>query len=199
MQTNKSTPRKDRTKMHFQQALITLTKEKGFHSVSVKDIVQYAKYNRSTFYIHYRDKFELAEDLLCTNFTLLEESFEKPYKLKREFNTDLLKQGSFHIISSIYNNREFYDLINYVDTIPKLHTRFPQIILKMYQEKFEFKTINDLPVNMDYFKRYTAYGFFGLLAHWIHTGFQTPQEELIKEVIMLAQTHMASVKYIGKH
>lgn len=199
MQNHRSTPRKDRTKMHFRQALIALTKEKGFHSVSVKDIVEYAKYNRSTFYIHYRDKFELADDLLYTNFKLLEESFEKPYRLKREVSTNLLDHSFFHIISSIYNNREFYDLINYVDTIPKLHTRFPQIILKMYQEKFEFKTINDLPVNMDYFKRYTAYGFYGLLAKWINTGFQTPQEELIKEVIMLTQTHMASVKYIGKH
>ncbi|GLO68028.1 TetR family transcriptional regulator [Oceanobacillus sp. E9] len=199
MQHNSSTPRKDRTKMHFQQALIALTKEKGFHSVSVKDIVEYAKYNRSTFYIHYQDKFELADDLLYTNFNLLEESFEKPYRFKREVSTDLLDHSFFHIISSIYNNREFYDLINYVDTIPKLHTRFPQIILKMYQEKFEFKTINDLPVNMDYFKRYTAYGFYGLLAKWINTGFQTPQEELIKEIIMLTKTHMASVKYIGKH
>ncbi|MBT2599796.1 TetR/AcrR family transcriptional regulator [Oceanobacillus kimchii] len=199
MQNNSSTPRKDRTKMHFQQALITLTKEKGFHSVSVKDIVQYAKYNRSTFYVHYKDKFELADDLLCTNLVGLEESFERPYKLKREVNTDLLNNSSFHIISSIYSNREFYDLINYVDTIPELHTKFPQTILKMYQEKFEFKTLNNLPVNMDYFKRYTAYGFYGLLANWINTGFQTPQEELIKEVIMLTQTHMASVKYIGEH
>lgn len=199
MQNNWSTPRRDRTKMHLQQALIALTKEKGFHSVSVKDIVQYAKYNRSTFYVHYKDKFELADDLLSTNLAALEESFERPFKLKREVSTNLLDNRYFHIISSIYNNREFYDLINYVDTIPELHTRFPQTILTIYQEKFEFKTINDLPVNMDYFKRYTAYGFYGLLANWINTGFQISKEELIKEIIILSQAHMASVKYLDKH
>ncbi|GAE31550.1 transcriptional regulator [Halalkalibacter hemicellulosilyticusJCM 9152] len=35
------------------------------------------------------------------------------------------------------------------------------------------------------FKRYTAYGFYGLLTNWINTGFEISQEELIKEVITI--------------
>lgn len=194
-----TTPRKNRTKMHLQQALIALTKEKGFHSVSVKDIVQYAQYNRSTFYIHYQDKFELAEDLLYTALQALEQSVEKPYETKRRISTNQLNRSSFNIISHIYDNREFYELITYRDTIPELHTRFPQTIFKIYQEKFEFKTLHNLPVDMDYFKRYTAYGFYGLLSNWINTGFETSQEQFIQEVIKLSQAHIASVTYVGNH
>lgn len=196
MQDNTS-PQKNRTKLHLQQALIALVKEKGFRSVTVKDIVQYAQYNRSTFYTHYQDKFYLAEDLLHTMLQGLEQSVGKPYQSKRVVNTENLNKNSFHIISYIYNHREFFELIKYRDTIPELHMKFPQTILKIYQQKFEFKTLHNLPVDMDYFTRYTAYGFYGLISHWINTEFTTSQEEFIDEVIKLSKTHIATVKYLG--
>ncbi|MDQ0252721.1 AcrR family transcriptional regulator [Evansella vedderi] len=192
------TPRKNRTKEHFQLALIQLIKEKGFRTVTVKDIVEYSKYNRSTFYTHYHDKFYLAEELLYSMFKGLEEAVGKPYQHNKEVNTEYLNTRSFEIITYVYRNRNFFELINFQDTIPEIHIIFPETILKIYQENFEFKTINNLPVNMDYFKRYTAYGFYGLLTNWINTGFKTSQEEFIKEVIKLSQTHMASVRYIGE-
>ena len=57
-----SSKQRNRTKEHLKHALVELIKEKGYHSLSVKDIVNYASYNRSTFYIHYQDKIELTED-----------------------------------------------------------------------------------------------------------------------------------------
>lgn len=89
-------------------------------------------------------------------------------------------------------------MIKYDDTLPGLHTKFPQTILKIYQEKFIFQTINNLPVNMDYFKRYTAYGFYGLLLNGVRNGFQESKEESIREVIDLTKTHMYSFKYLGE-
>jgi len=192
------TPRKNRTKEHLQLALIDLIKEKGFQAVTVKDIVNHSKYNRSTFYLHYHDKFYLAEDLLDSMLKGLEEAVAKPYEKTRKVNTVKLNARSFEIVSYIYENRQFFELITYQDTLPELHTKFPKTILKIYQEKFLFKTINNMPVDMDFFTRYTAYGFYGLLSHWISTGFALTQEEFIEEVIKLAQTHMAAVRYIGK-
>jgi hypothetical protein len=110
--------------------------------------------------------------------------------------TTKLNEPSFNIVSYIYKNRNFFELINYEDTLPGLHTRFPQTILKIYKEQFVFETINNIPVNMDYFKRYTAYGFYGLLHNWIHNDFKETQEEFIKEVIDLTKTHIYSFEYI---
>ncbi|MUK87780.1 TetR family transcriptional regulator [Ornithinibacillus sp. L9] len=197
MEERLETPRKNRTKEHFQLALIDLIKEKGFQSIKVKDIVQYSKYNRSTFYIHYQDKFDLAEDLLHRMLKGIEESVGKAYQSSRKISTVKLNAKSFEIISYIYENRNFFALINYQDTIPEFHTRFPQTILKIYQEKFQFSTINNKPVNMDYFTRYTAYGFYGLLTNWINTDFAATQDEFIEEVIKLSQTHIEMVMYVG--
>ncbi|MFC3039489.1 TetR/AcrR family transcriptional regulator [Virgibacillus xinjiangensis] len=198
MEEQLSTPRKDRTKEHFQQALVDLIKEKGFLAVTVKDIVQYSRYNRSTFYIHYHDKFHLADDLLHTKLQGLEEAVGIPYQSDRYIHTVDLNARSFGIITYIHENRKFFDLINYPDTIPGIHTEFPQTILKIYQEKFQFHTVNNTPVDMDYFTRYTAYGFYGLLTNWINTNFEASPEEFIKELIKLSRTHIESVRYTGE-
>ncbi|MFC0273497.1 TetR/AcrR family transcriptional regulator [Metabacillus herbersteinensis] len=196
---NTTSARQNRTKEHLKQALIELIKEKGYHSVTVKNIVDYAAYNRSTFYIHYPDKIELAEDLLVSMLLGLEASVGKPYVPGHKVYTAKLNAPSFNIVSYIYKNRNFFELINYDDTIPGLHTQFPQTILKIYKEQFIFETINNIPVNMDYFKRYTAYGFYGLLQNWIQNGFKETQEEFIQEVIDLTKTHIYSLEYIGNN
>jgi len=190
--------RQNRTKEHLKLAFIELIKERGFHSVTVKNIVDQAAYNRSTFYVHYQDKVELAEDLLVSMFQGLEDSVGKPYVYGQKVYTNKLNAPSFNIVSYIYKHRNFFELIKYDDTLPGIHQRFPQTILKIYQERFIFETINHIPVNMDYFKRYTAFGFYGLLLNWITNDFQESQEEFIKEVIDLTRTHIYSLEYIGK-
>ncbi|TSB47505.1 TetR/AcrR family transcriptional regulator [Alkalicoccobacillus porphyridii] len=189
--------RQNRTKIHLQHAFIELIKEIGYHAVTVKDIVTRAAYNRSTFYVHYKDKIDLAEDLLVSMLQGLETAVGKPYTPGQTVYTDKLGSPSFHIVSYIYTNREFFTLIKFEDTLPGLHTRLPQTILKIYKEQFEFETINHTPVNMEYFERYTAYGFYGLLKLWIKEDFRESQEVFIQEVIELTKTHMHSFRYVG--
>ncbi|WP_239615486.1 TetR/AcrR family transcriptional regulator [Cohnella mopanensis] len=189
--------RRSRTQEHLKTALIKLIKEKGYHSISVKDIVDDAVYNRSTFYVHYQDKVELAEQLLTSMLHGLEDAVGKPYVPGQKVYTTKLNVPSFNIVTYIYEHKDFFELIQYDDTLPRLHTAFPQTILKIYKEQFVFETINNIPVNMDYFKLYTAYGFYGLILNWIKNDFREPQEEFIQEVIDLTKTHIYSVKYVG--
>lgn len=192
-----STQRRNRTKEHLRVSLIELIKEKGYHSITVRDIVDHALYNRSTFYVHYQDKFELTEELMYTMLKGLEESVGRAFIPGRTVSTTNLSIESFSIISYIYDNRYFFELIKYDDTIPGLHNKFPNTILNIYQKQFIFETVNHIPVNMEYFERYTAYGFYGLIMNWIHTGFKQEKEDFINEVIALARTHMQSIKYVG--
>ncbi|WP_433753921.1 TetR/AcrR family transcriptional regulator [Paenibacillus amylolyticus] len=189
---------RNRTKEHLKTALIQLIKKKGFHGVSVKDIVDQAGYNRSTFYLHYQDKYILAEELLSMTLQGLRGAVGKPYWHGQKVSTNKLDAESFQIVDYIYEHRDFFELIQYDDTLPGLHTGFPQTILKIYQEQFVFETINNSPVNMDYFKYYTAYGFFGLLNNWILSGYGESRDVFIKNVIELTKTHIHSFHYVGE-
>ncbi|PWW07375.1 TetR family transcriptional regulator [Paenibacillus cellulosilyticus] len=189
--------RRNRTKEHFKLALIKLIKEKGYHAISVKDIVDAAAYNRSTFYVHYQDKIDLAEELLKTMLEGLEASVGVPYEHGQTVYTSKLNAPSFNIVAYIYEHRDFFELIKYDDTLPGLHTELPRTIQNIYNEQFVFETINNMPVNMDYFKQYTAYGFYGLIINWIREDFKESQEAFIQAVIDLTRTHMHSFKFVG--
>lgn len=59
MQENYKDLRVIRTRQSIREALIDLIEEKGFETITVKDITTRAKINRGTFYAHYQDKYDL--------------------------------------------------------------------------------------------------------------------------------------------
>ena len=50
-----------RTKVAIRAALVALIQEKGFDALTVSDITTRANINRGTFYLHYKDKFDLLD------------------------------------------------------------------------------------------------------------------------------------------
>ncbi len=52
-----------RTKEAIRDALTSLINEKGFEAITVSDIADRANINRGTFYLHYRDKFDLLDQI----------------------------------------------------------------------------------------------------------------------------------------
>lgn len=53
-----------KTKNNLYSALILLMKQTNFENIKVSDICKYALVNRSTFYNHYQDKYDLLDDYL---------------------------------------------------------------------------------------------------------------------------------------
>lgn len=50
-----------KTKKLLENTLIKLMIEKGFDKITIKDITEEADINRGTFYLHYKDKYDLLE------------------------------------------------------------------------------------------------------------------------------------------
>ena len=87
--TNKLDLRVIKTNNTLYDALINLLKEKTFEEIKVSDICQKALVNRSTFYSHFNDKYELFISLinnlkqeLESDLKLIEEDDLKNYYLK---------------------------------------------------------------------------------------------------------------------
>jgi len=52
-----------RTRQLLKETLIHLIEEKGFNSITVRDLTLKANLNRGTFYLHYHDKYDLIEHI----------------------------------------------------------------------------------------------------------------------------------------
>ena len=52
-----------KTQKKFEESLLKLMETKKFEAITVNDITELANFNRSTFYRHYFDKYELLEKI----------------------------------------------------------------------------------------------------------------------------------------
>jgi AcrR family transcriptional regulator len=64
----KTDPRVKRTRAMLQQAFTEVLAEKGFQNISVLDITEKAGVNRTTFYLHFPDKFALLDFSIGQSF-----------------------------------------------------------------------------------------------------------------------------------
>ncbi len=77
MPQNNVDRRVQKTRKLLQDALIELVAEKGYESVSIREILDKANVGRSTFYAHFQDKDQLLQSI----FERLDELFEQHKKL----------------------------------------------------------------------------------------------------------------------
>lgn len=103
-----------KTRNLLYNTLIELMKDKSFEEIKVSDICSKALINRSTFYSHYSDKYELLVDLVDTMKKALVESLEKNkhYINTKEYYVEMIKILLDHLedkkstfCSIIINNR----------------------------------------------------------------------------------------------
>ncbi len=117
-----------KTKNILYSTLLELMKEKQFEEIKVSDICSHALINRSTFYSHYNDKYELLEEYINTlKDSLIEElSKNKNINNTKQYYIELIKLFFNHIdekrniyISAMINNRNsitmdiIYDVLNH--------------------------------------------------------------------------------------
>ncbi|WP_431027387.1 TetR/AcrR family transcriptional regulator [Lysinibacillus sp. LZ02] len=159
--SRKTMKKKTVTKPLIRYALITLLKEKSFEDITVHEIVDKALINRSTFYLHYQDKYDLydaiAADLLLELSTTLEKANIYSFKklLKDYYYQNKPLDITVQFLEHIHANADFY-----------------AVLLKQHQFQIQFTNIlsnfihtgNGLPRIMT---NHIAYGTVGTIIEWL--------------------------------
>ncbi len=78
-----------KTRKNLYESLIFLLKEKTFEEIKVSDICNQALINRSTFYAHYNDKYELFADLI--------ENLKSSLAYELSFNTHISNSKEYYL------------------------------------------------------------------------------------------------------
>lgn len=141
-----------KTKNSLYAALLDLMKEKSFEEIKVSDICTKALVNRSTFYSHYEDKYELLQDCIKDLKESLSNELKKNQSINstKEYYIEMIKLFLNHIeekkdsyLAIAINNRNsilsdiLYDVIN-KDIIEHLHDHYDEsevplaIVAKFY-------------------------------------------------------------------
>ena len=90
---NKKDLRVVKTQNALYNTLLELMKEKSFEEIKVSDICSHALINRSTFYAHYNDKYELLADAIndLKNSLIMELNKNKNISNTKEYYLEMIR------------------------------------------------------------------------------------------------------------
>ncbi|MFS0820404.1 TetR/AcrR family transcriptional regulator [Bacillus sp. 1P02SD] len=176
-----------RTKNFLKKAFIEMVHKKGFSAVTVKDIVEYAQYNRTTYYVYYQNINELVEELMNEMFEAIQYFSMSKYQSDSQVKVKELTTNSFDLLYYIYDHRDYFTLLLLEDTLPHIHQQLPEAIFNLLKNKFDIQY--DVSAVDDYHqKRYMAYGTAGLIMDWIARDFDVTPAEMTDRLIRIFNT-----------
>ncbi|MGN1402285.1 MAG: TetR/AcrR family transcriptional regulator [Bacillus sp. (in: firmicutes)] len=172
-----------RTRRMLRDALTELMEEKGFDAISVSDITAKADINRGTFYLHYKDKFDLLEqnanELIAEIKKIKDVSPMPKEKLQ---DRDLLTKPSIYMVSLfeyVQENAEFMKVLLGPNGDPAFQMKLKEV-MRSDMEKNITANLNDVVVSvpLDVLSAYAVSAQLGVIQHWLETGMKQQPEEI---------------------
>lgn len=171
-----------RTKEAIRDALVELIAEKGFEAVSVSDVTDRANINRGTFYLHYRDKFDLLEQ---TETEIIDDLKEKVFEIPAFNVADVqnIDEPLPALIVLIDYIEEHADLLRAM-MVFKGNVNFQSEIKKIIEMNLirigffsGLKKEEDRSILSKYFISYIVSAHLGVLQEWLQGGcIESPKE-----------------------
>lgn len=130
-----------RTRKMIRESFIDLIQEKGYESITIRDIADHALINRATFYLHYVDKQDLVDKLIDEVFSELTDIINPcVYIQKREVKISQFQSMIEAIFTNIFHHAKFYQIMLSEKGVHGFNLRMQGVL----QEKFrkEFSTID---------------------------------------------------------
>lgn len=137
-----------KTRKNIEESFIFLLKQKDFCKITVQDILNTALINRSTFYKHYEDKYQLAETLCNEVLDLLKAGVRDRFCCATLEDALITIKPLYQILSA--KREEILALFNiHTDNI-HLYDDMADLLKRSFYEQHNTKTQHS-PKILDYF------------------------------------------------
>ncbi|WP_162920284.1 TetR/AcrR family transcriptional regulator C-terminal domain-containing protein [Clostridium fermenticellae] len=182
-----------KSKNAIQKAFIKLMKKEGFSKITVKELIADAKVNRSTFYAHYLDKYDLLEQLEQKLLNSISENMHKaPVEqiLNHKIDNTTLSNYLSNMLKYMYKNGEIFMMLYGNDGDTTFHNKLNQLVLEIYKEK---QLSDNFSIPVDYAMSAIIGTITSLIDTWIRKGFvESPENftEIVMKVSSALQSHL---------
>jgi len=165
-----------RTRKLLRQGLAELMNEKDFKDITVKEITDRVDLNRGTFYLHYRDTYDLLEKVENE----LIETFES---LIENYHPTEENASAFVIIDQVYDyiteNLDICKILFFNDSSTHYENKLLSIISsKGFEINSRLFTGKDLKL-AEYTSYFMACGMLGLVKKWLSEDMPIPKDNMV--------------------
>ncbi|MEN1966581.1 TetR-like C-terminal domain-containing protein [Lentibacillus sp. N15] len=177
--------RKKYTRMVLKDSLMTLLKTKQLPSITVKEVCEQADVNRSTFYAHYQDLFDLRgqieEEIIADLNTYLSQC-----DLTEEKETLQLTEKLLEYIASDYNT--FRTLLN-ENNDPSFERRIMDVARRFLKQNWAEQYGFDSDVSA-YAGTFFIGGGINVMKYWLANDMDQPAEKIARLInsVMIQKT-----------
>lgn len=164
-----------RTQNLLKNGLTDLMKQKPLQKITVKELTDYVNLNRGTFYLHYKDIFDLMdqiENAMLEDFVTINQTHKvldmngHPYPLLRDLFSFLKENAEFTRILIIDNRDQ-----NFVDKIK-------DILKQRCLTDWHYLFSDYSEQKSELYSSYVIYGCIGMIENWLKNGLRETPEEL---------------------
>ncbi|MGE8081290.1 TetR/AcrR family transcriptional regulator [Peribacillus loiseleuriae] len=191
-----------RTKRMIRDALTELMEEKGFDGITVRDLTEKADINRGTFYLHYRDKYDLLEKSENEIFQELEDLPKEVQQLTSNDTIELINQAepipfAVKLFERLLGHSSFMKMILGPKGDPSFQVKLKEVMRKNMLEHIVTKlNKEEMMVPVDYILAYVSAAHLGVIQHWLNTGMeQSPREMalILSKMALLGPANVAGI------
>lgn len=179
----KKMDRKSRyTRMALQDSLIELMKEKPINKITIKQLCENADINRSTFYVHYSDQYDLLREIEDETLNWTKQAVSEIIK-----KSD--KQEAMELLQMICqyfaeNSRHLGVLMSEQGDID-----FQKQLFTLIYQQCGINSASGKSENMENREMYFIFavtGSVGVIQHWLKTGLVQPPSSIAEIIFSMA-------------
>lgn len=169
-----------RTRIAIRNAFVSLIEEKGFDGLTISDIAARADINRGTFYLHYRDKYELLERTIdevvqdFENIVIGTKPLTTPDFASTDQPLPIIVETFHYIKANERLIRALFSLSGANNLIMKIRKEMNKNLIPRLQNG---QNEENFLVPKEYLIAYIMHAHLGIIQSWLESGCQeTPQE-----------------------
>ena len=162
--------KRKKTKAIIEKAMVELLQKESFDHITTVELARAAGISRSSFYTHYKDKYDMIERYQQGLFQKLETIFEEYYNDRQQAILNVLdfleSEPLFSALLSENGTREIQTFLRH---------KFQMMLHQELQERFNNKEFSQ--IEKEYNSVYLTNALFGVVQMWIARGKkESPQQ-----------------------
>lgn len=164
-----------KTRRVLRQCLTTLLKEKKIQEITVREIAEMADINRGTFYLHYKDVYDLMEQIENELMAELEEV------LNHHSVQDLMVQPSLifkELYPMVQKNSDIISLLMGQNGDLSFVNRLQAILRERFVKHWQNLNNWGDPDSLEAYSSFIVTGCIGVVQYWLDSGMREGPEHM---------------------
>lgn len=164
-----------KTRRLLRQCLTTLLKEKRVQDITVREIAEMADINRGTFYLHYKDVYDLMEQIENELMSELEDVLNH-YSVQ-----DLMVKPSLiflELYPMVKRNSDIISILMGANGDLSFVSRLQSILRERFLQHWLDLKFSEDPDSLGAYSSFMITGCIGIVQYWLDSGMRESPEHM---------------------